>query len=439
MKRAALILALCVVASACATSPQSPAAATAPAATGSPAATPAQVSGSAPSAVASPDAAFPAEAAGLPVVSVADAAAMIAGGELDGRAMAVAGYYFQATPSCPYPGRYIGPLESWCGFTAFTATREDARLCRPFGDNGTRCSRPTATSLNPFFEAETTGGVPPLGGGFDPVPLVLVGHAGDARQWRCTEATQPACARAFVVDRVAWADGQDVPLSAPGTGDRASGSAITPRMTLAQAAAATGVGDRVLTGAAFRAGDIASVDPRVNLSGDGVVWLLRSLGQEAGPTRPVTEQIVDDATGKVLDSRPLPLDPPGRPARLWQSATVHGLDCCEGREFPFYRVAASDGTVVYDGMVSGGSSGGPGYTSFGTGYESLGPLVLPAGTYTVTAWRAAWDGAKAGAARDQCSTSISLAPLGDTALAADFRSGKPCTLSPGPLPTSSRP
>ena len=95
--------------------------------------------------------------------------------------------------------------------------------------------------------------------------------------------------------------------------------------------------------------------------------------------------------------------------------------------------------VVYDGMVSGGSSGGSGSTSFGTGYESPGPLVLPGGTYTVTAWRAAWDGTKAGAARDRCSTSVTLAPLGDTALVANFPSGKPCTLSPAPLPTSGRP
>ena len=337
MKRAALLLALCVVASACAGPPQ------APPATGSPARTPAEASGSAPTSVSSPDAVFPAEAAGLPVVSVADAAAMIASGRLDGRAVAVAGYYAQVAMSCPYPGRYIGPLVSWCGFTAFTDRRDDARLCRPDGDNGTTCSPPTATSLSPILVSETGGAIPSLGGGLDPVPLVLVGHTGDARQWRCTEETQSACARAFVVDRVAWADGHAVPLSAPQTGDRTSGRPIAPRMTLAQAAADAGVGDNLLTGAAFRAGDIASVDPRENLAGDEVVWLLRSIAPGAGPTRPVTEQIVDDTTGKLIDSRPLPLDAAYRPARLWQSATVHGLDCCAGRELAFYRVASSDG------------------------------------------------------------------------------------------------
>ena len=428
MRKAAFLLALCVMASACAGPRQ------APAATGSPAPTPAKASGS-----ATVSSVFPAEAAGLPVLSVAEAAAMITAGQLDGRVAAVAGYYDQVAMSCPYPGRYIGPLESWCGFTAFTDRRDDARLCHPVGDNGTTCSRPAATSLAPFLMPETGGGVPALGSGLDPVAVVLVGHAGDARQWRCTEATQSACAQAFVVDRVAWADGHEVPLSAPRTGERASGTLITPRMTLVQAAAAVGVGDSLLTGAAFRAGDIASVDPRVNLAGGGVVWLLRSAGQGAGPTRPVTEQIVDDATGKVITTMPLALDPAYRPARLWQSATVRGLDCCGGREFPFYRVASSNGTLVYDGMVSGGSSGGDGYTNFGTGYGSPGPLVLPAGSYSVTAWLATWDGHNAGPARDECTTTVTLAPLDDRALNAAFPTGKPCQISPVPPPTSDYP
>ncbi len=429
MKRAALLLALCVVASACAGPRQ------APGATGSPAPTPAEASGS-----ATVSSVFPAEAAGLPVLSVAQAVALIGAGKLDGRAAAVAGYYLAVIPSCPAPDRYIGPLERWCSFTAFTDRSEDARLCRPDGDNGTSCSRPTATSLTPFLVSETGGAIPShegvLGGGFDPVPLVLIGHAGDARQWRCTEQTQSACARAFVVDRVAWADGHAVPLTAPQTGDQTSGRAVVPRLTLAQAAADAGIGDGLLTGAAFRAGDLATVDPRENLAGDGIVWLLRSLGPGTGPTRPVTEQIIDDTTGKLIDTLPLALEAAYRPARLWQSATVAGLDCCGGQEFAFYRVVASDGTLLYDGMVPGGSSGQDGSTSFGVGAVSGGPLVLPAGSYSVTAWLASWDGSSAGAARDECATTVTLAPLDDRALNAALPAGGPCRLSPAPLPTA---
>ena len=47
--------------------------------------------------------------------------------------------------------------------------------------------------------------------------------------------------------------------------------------------------------------------------------------------------------------------------------------------------------VVYEGMVPGGSSGGSDSTTFGGGYGS-GPLVLPAGGYSVTAWLATYDG-----------------------------------------------
>jgi hypothetical protein len=376
MKRAALLLALCIVASACARTLPSPPIATAPAATATPATAPAQATGSAATTAPSRGDMFPAQIAGLPVVSVAEAVAMIAAGKLDGRVAAVAGYYDAVALSCPYPGRYIGPLESWCGLTAFTDRLQDARLCRPGVDNETVCSPPTATSLTPFLEPETDGAVPALGGGLVPVPLVLVGHAGDARQWRCTEQTQAACAHACVVDRVAWADGHDVPLAAPQTGDQASGRPITPRMMLAQAAAATGIGDSLLQGAAFRARDIASIDPRENLAGDSIVCLLRSLGQGTGPTRQVSEQIVDDATGKLIATLPLAPQATYRPARLWQSAILRGTDCCGGHEFPMYRLVASDGTLVFDGMMSGGMSGGAGFTAFGTGYESPGPLHM---------------------------------------------------------------
>src|SRR5690348_13144532 len=53
-----------------------------------------------------PDANFPSIVAGLPVLSVADAVEQLGAGQLDGQAVAVAGYYDEIEPSCPYPGRY---------------------------------------------------------------------------------------------------------------------------------------------------------------------------------------------------------------------------------------------------------------------------------------------------------------------------------------------
>ncbi len=177
-----------------------------------------------PSAIVSPlttASAFPSEVAGLPVISVADADELLRSGKLEGQAVAVAGYYDQFTPSCPYPGRYVGPLEGWCRFVAFTDTRASAQLCQPEGSNGMSCSQPSGTNLAPFFMTETSGDAWSLltgGATGEPAALVLIGHAGDARQWQCTAATQAQCASAFVVDRIAWANGHDV--SAGGSTDR---------------------------------------------------------------------------------------------------------------------------------------------------------------------------------------------------------------------------
>ncbi len=182
-----------------------------------------------PSAIVSPlpsDATFPSEVAGLPVISVASADELLRSGKLDGQAVAVGGYFDQFTPSCPYPGRYIGPLESWCRYVAFTDTRASAKLCQPEGSNGMSCRQPSGTNLAPWFMTETSGNAWSwVTGGATGVPaaLVLIGHAGDARQWQCTAATQAECASAFVVDRIAWASGSDVPPTAPETGDQRLG------------------------------------------------------------------------------------------------------------------------------------------------------------------------------------------------------------------------
>jgi len=385
-----------------------------------------------------PDAAFPATVAGLPVVSVARADELLRLGRLDGQAVAVAGYYDTMSLSCPYPGRYVGPLEDWCRMVAFTDTRASAKLCRPEGTNGMGCRQPSATSLSPWFMTETSGnawGWTPGGVTGEPAALVLVGHAGDARQWQCATATQAECARAFVVDRVAWANGRDLAPAAPETGDELSGKLITPAMTLDQVAAAIGVGDDLLTGAAFRKGDVATVDPRWNLAGDGIVWIARSLAPAAGsgPSRPETVWLVDDATGKVIDSHPLQVAADYRPARLWQMATVHGLDCCAGDVLAFCRVTAADGTAVYEGMVRGDASGTQDATTYGGGYMST-PLDLAAGAYSVSAWLAPFSGGGAGAPRGECSTRITLSERDDVRLNADFPANKACTLGPAPSP-----
>jgi hypothetical protein len=383
----------------------------------------------------------PTEVAGLPVISVAGAYALLQSGKLDGQAVAVAGYFDAEYPPCPYPGRYIGPLESWCRIVAFTDTQATAQLCQSGGGGGMSCGEPSGTNLAPWFMTETSGdpsSFQPNGPPAEPVALVIIGHAGDARQWQCTAAIQAQCAHAFVVDRIVWANGHDVPPVAPQTGSESTGAPIAPSMTLAQVAASISAGDDLLTGAALQAGDVATVDPRWNLAGDKVVWLVRTLGSatesSSAETRPETEWLVDDATGKVIDRQPLKLAAGFQPARLWQMATAHGADCCAGSLAAFDRVVSSDGTVVYEGRVPGGESGDAGGTTFGGSYGS-GPLVLPAGPYTVSAWLATDPNGVAGPPQGECSTQVTLEALGNVALNADFPLGKACTFGPAPSMT----
>lgn len=423
---------LCLMLAACA-SPAAPTTSSTPLATGT-----------APATDRPADASFPAEVAGMPVMSVAHALDLLGSGALDGRAAAVAGYYGEEALPCPFPGRYIGPLESWCRAVAFTDTRASAQLCQPEGSNGTSCGMPTGPNLAPFFVTETSGDTSTLltgGGTSEPVALVLIGHAGDARQWQCTSAAQNACASAFVVDRIAWADGHDVPAIAPQTGDRLTGKVITPRMTLAQVAAATGVGDEdLLTGAALQSGAVATVDPRWNLAGSDLVWLVRSLAPAAPSDstglRPETVWLVDDATGRVIDSHPLQLAADYQPARLWQMATAKGVDCCAGDIEAFYRVTSNAGAVKYEGLVPGGASGGqPDGTIFGGGPVAGPPLVLPAGDYAITAWLATLTSGVVGTPQGRCSTQVTLRPLDDTALDAVFPANQPCTFQAAPTPS----
>ena len=58
--------------------------------------------------------------------------------------------------------------------------------------------------------------------------------------------------------------------------------------------------------------------------------------------------------------------------------------------------------------------------------------MLPAGSYTVDAWLAPYDGGVMGTPRDECSTRVTLAPLGDRTLNADYPSTRACTFGPAP-------
>lgn len=381
------------------------------------------------------DAQFPPTVGGMPVVSVAQAVDLLERGDLDGRAVAVAGYFFQSVPFCPAPMRYIGPLEDWCRFVAFADDVPSATLCT-YTDNSTTCRPPSGTHLAPFFVSETSGALPSAPEG-KPTPLVLIGHAGDARQWQCAADTQEACRQAFVVDRIAWASGEDVPVTAPEPWDQTTFERLVPRLTMDQATAVVGLGDQVLTAAAFRAGDIARVDPRWNLAGDDIMWVVRSISADASAdaTRSVTVLLVDDATGNLVDAHDLALDSAYRPARLWTIATAIGIECCTGEVYPFYRVRSDDGTVLHESIIQGGAYGSEDSTTYGPGM----PLVLSPGTHSISVWLASLDGGVIGPRTDECSTEITLRELDDLMLEAHFpAAGQACNFGQPSAPGLTR-
>jgi hypothetical protein len=232
-------------------------------------------------------------------------------------------------------------------------------------------------------------------------------------------------------------------MKAPETGDYRSGTPIIPKKTLEQVLTGIGPGSETITGAPFRASDIATVDPRWNLAGDDVVWLVRSLAQPTPSSdqepRPETVWLIDDGTGTVIDSRPLQLDAGYAPARVWPIAIVHGLECCGSDLFAFVHIESSNGMAVYDGIVSGGARGSsaddPSTTTFGGGYGSL-PLVLPTGRYFIDGWLALQEAGATGPKSRGCSGGLVVKPRVELALNADFPLEGACTFDSMQFPTA---
>jgi hypothetical protein len=105
---------------------------------------------------------FPSEVDGMPTISIGDAKALLAADRLDGRAVAVWGYWIATMiPSCPAPGRWISPLESYCHFDVFSDTTYPGFTCTPIANGGTSCqgNQPPAGAhtLSPRILTESAG------------------------------------------------------------------------------------------------------------------------------------------------------------------------------------------------------------------------------------------------------------------------------------------
>ena len=304
----------------------------------------------------------------LPVLSVGQLVDLIASGRVDGRAIAVGGYWADPGPvPCPYrPDEGFG---NDCGLRVLMET--DQKLGSSTG-NGSSWGAPEPPFIRPYT-METTGltSVTVDMSNGDPFVrparrVVVIGHVGDPRAYGCTLTTVDDCRHRFVVDRVTWVDGKDVDLTA-----QFDPYVVRPTMTEADAIAAvesaSPAGSPPLVVLGTTAAEAARVDPRIRVGVDGAVWIGQSLvgDPDADGTSTITETVVDDATGAVLQKRPLAVDPGYAPAVL-TLVDDHGG---EGNpDTGFVAVDLPDGTPLLTG--------------------SAGSFVVDAGDYSLRAWLA---------------------------------------------------
>jgi hypothetical protein len=222
----------------------------------------------------------PETALGLPVLTVAAAQALIDSGAVDGRFMAVGGYWYQFALPCAYQP-HIAPLADHCGYGELFDTRQNPN---PGSSDG----------LSPAFVAESAasfGGVP------NGAPVVVLMHVADARLWQCPGDQRADCKARPVLDRMVWADGQEVDPT------QFQPDLVTTTSYDAAIAAATesGMGPAVLA-YPLDASRLQDVDPRFSGSTNGLVWYVRvnSGAPFSNDVAPGIDVLIDDETGELL-------------------------------------------------------------------------------------------------------------------------------------------
>lgn len=157
--------------------------------------TPAATSES-PAASGSPSSSAPTVVAGLPVVSVSDAIAVRDGGQ-DGREIAVHGWFAWAALACPAPIGQETPLQLSC---------EDSYKWLTEDQQPPSTSDPSVPFIRPLMDPEAIGASLSA-------DVVVVGHFDDRRSALCEANERQGCEDRFVVDRICWVDGTELPIS----------------------------------------------------------------------------------------------------------------------------------------------------------------------------------------------------------------------------------
>jgi hypothetical protein len=259
---------------------------------------------------------------------------------------------------------------------------------------------------------------------------VLIGHAADPRWLQCQSDVQRQCEAAFVIDTVAWAEGNPLDLSL-----QDDPNAPKPRMSIPDVVAAAG-GTNLVSVALTNANDVNTIDPRIHVTGDNLAWVVRSAieGSSDGSTSAAVVWAVDDRDGSVIDHLSLDIPVDYHPAYVTTQASVRGFDPGGSGPYPFQGVEQT-GSAIHRAMMGDGGAGGPG-NSNATRFYPGGPLLLTAGDYVLRAWLSTIDypGEVIGPVTDDCAMPLSLGPDQRVSVEADFPTYGSCTWGPPTFP-----
>jgi hypothetical protein len=247
------------------------------------------------------DTGLPTSILGLPVYTVAGINQLNRDRKLDGRFVAVAGYWVQEALPCAYMP-HVPAVLGFCNGGRFGDTPEEAQ--------GGSSGAPAPIAVPETVGAELLWQM--AGPANDPARVALIVHAADARSWQCAPADRATCASNLVIDRVAWIN-DTTPDADP------NNPTIEPRMTLDEVAAAgVQAGETLVLAYPLLATQLNDVDPRFMGQGSGTVWYLRVMqgAPDADGIATGRTVLVDDASGTVISSLPLTVDAAYNPARL---------------------------------------------------------------------------------------------------------------------------
>lgn len=370
-----------------------------------------------PSPIASATPAFPTNVLGLAVHTVPQARALIADGAHAGRAIAVAGWWSAGVLaiSCPVPIEYIAAIEDYCGVSALVADDTPVSHITQTGNSTSFFFKAPDGALQPKVVADTAGGGEPASnmGTMEenpPQPVVVIGHAGDARALQCRPEKRSECNGYFVLDAFAWVDGRTI-SSAWGQPD--AKATLSPAAAQAAALAALPSGSMLLSIGLWTSDQSDGLDPRLPLNSPPYVssyWFARAWTGSLDSEGTAAETLVTVGDGPAKTS-------------AWK-ATIPATN-----DQGVLRFARAGDFQDDTGIAVVGADGGVPFSTRLQPYGTV-PAALVPGSYNLVSWTGqSADPAPSAAA---CRLSLTVSPGTDQSLTIDWSTNGACSIAPSP-------